>query len=84
MTGPISGVQRFFAWLLPKRAADMEAASRMWMVQCPNCGFEKSVWEWGGVRYKAAGNPRWYRRCPNCNKGGWHRVYKRKPETTTD
>ena len=53
----------------------MEAESRAWMVQCPHCGFERSVWETGGIRYKAAGTSRKYMRCPNCGKRGWNRIY---------
>jgi hypothetical protein len=53
----------------------MEAESRGWMVQCPKCGAERSVWEMGGIRYKAAGSPRWYRRCPGCGKLAWLKVY---------
>ena len=84
MSEPVNGLQRFIARYFPNTAESMEAASRQWMVQCPNCRYEKSVWEWGGIRYKAAGEPRWYRRCPNCGKRGWHKVYKRKPESSSD
>ena len=56
----------------------MEAESRQWMVKCPNCGFEQSVWEMGGVRWKAAGSPRWRMKCPNCGQTGWHTVYKKQ------
>jgi phage terminase large subunit GpA-like protein len=55
--------------------AAMEAESRAWMVSCPHCGFERSVWDTGGVRYKAAGTSRNYMRCPNCGKRGWNRIY---------
>ncbi len=34
----------------------MEAESRQWIMRCPNCIFERSVWEMGGVRWKSAGN----------------------------
>jgi len=53
----------------------MEAESRAWMVQCPKCGFERSIWESGGIRYKAAGSSRQYRRCPSCGKLGWQKIY---------
>jgi len=73
----MGAIQKLLTKLLsPKAAADMEAESRSWMAQCPSCGFERSVWEMGGVRWKAAGNPRWYRRCPECGKAGWHKVYR--------
>lgn len=61
---------------LQRRAtAAMEAESRAWMVQCPHCGAERSVWDSGGIRYRAAGTSRLYRRCFACGKRGWHKVY---------
>jgi ribosomal protein L37E len=54
--------------------AAMEAESRAWMVSCPHCGFERSVWDTGGVRYKAAGTSRNYMRCPRCGRRGWNRI----------
>lgn len=74
-----SGVQKLFTGVASasKRAA-MEAESRSWMIRCPYCGHERSVWETGGVRYKAAGNSRQLRRCPQCGKRAWHIVYRRE------
>ncbi|MCQ3937399.1 MAG: hypothetical protein DPW18_10170 [Chloroflexi bacterium] len=57
--------------------AAMESESRTWMAQCSNCKFERSIWELGGVRWRAAGSPRVYRACPNCNRKHWHTVYKK-------
>jgi hypothetical protein len=34
----------------------MRAESLRWMIRC-ECGFERSMWEVGGVRWKARGNP---------------------------
>jgi predicted RNA-binding Zn-ribbon protein involved in translation (DUF1610 family) len=69
--------QRFFLRLLPSRAAEIERQSREWMVICPNCGFERSVWERGGVRYKAKGGQRVRTMCPSCGERGWHRLERR-------
>jgi hypothetical protein len=70
--------QKFLASALPKNMSEeMEKESRSWMVQCSNCKYERSVWEMGGIRWKAAGNPRVYRRCINCDTKSWHMVYKR-------
>jgi hypothetical protein len=55
--------------------AAMEAESRAWLVRCPACGFERSLWELGGIRYKARGTKRQFRRCPNCREFGWHTIY---------
>jgi uncharacterized protein with PIN domain len=72
----VSSVQRFFTWLLPARwAADMEAQSRKWMMRCKECGHEQSVWEAGGVRWKAVGNPTKLAACPQCRRNTWHKVY---------
>ncbi|MBV6392269.1 MAG: hypothetical protein KPEEDBHJ_01491 [Anaerolineales bacterium] len=57
--------------------AAMETESRTWKVKCPNCNHERSIWEMGGIRYKAASmNKKMYRACPNCGQRGWHTVYK--------
>jgi hypothetical protein len=74
-----SGAQKLYTGLVsPRTAASMEAESRSWMVKCPKCGYEQSVWESGGVRYKAVGTSYWFRRCPNCGKLGWQKVYRRE------
>lgn len=73
-------IQTFFTKLFPSKAAEMQAESERWMVRCPNCGFERSVWELGGIRWKAKGNPKQRRPCPQCNQTTWHTLYqKSKP-----
>lgn len=57
--------------------AAMEAESKVWMAQCPNCKFERSIWDMGGIRYKAAGNPKIYQVCPNCIQRQWLTIYKK-------
>jgi hypothetical protein len=59
-------------------AQAMEADSRAWMLQCP-CGAEISIWDIGGIRYKAVGESRDLYRCARCGKRTWHRLYYRKP-----
>ena len=74
-----SGVQKVLTGMFsPATAARMEADSRMWMMQCPNCGWERSIWELGGIRYKAVGNPRSLQRCPDCRQISWHKIYRRE------
>lgn len=68
--------KRLKAWLPARWAAAIEAESREWVLQCP-CGHEVSVWEAGGIRYKARGNPRKLRTCPQCGQRTWHRVIRR-------
>jgi uncharacterized protein with PIN domain len=74
-------LQRLFKSLLSEdRAGDMEAESRAWMMQCPSCGHEISVWDAGGIRYGASGKPRRWMRCAKCGKRGWHRTYRKTEE----
>ena len=75
---PRSGAQKLFTGLVsPATAAKMQAESESWVYQCPYCGFERSVWDAGGVRYKAAGTARVLRRCPQCGRAAWQRVVRR-------
>ena len=55
----------------------MQTESRSWMIRC-TCGHEKSVWDSGGIRWKARGTPRRFRRCPNCGQTTWHVVYRKE------
>lgn len=71
---PVSRVQRLFQWLLPRSWSEsMEAESRQWLAECP-CGQARSIWELGGIRWKAAGQPRKLLRCPQCSQLTWHKV----------
>ena len=73
----MSGIQSFLQKILPKKwADDMEAESRNWMARCP-CGHERSIWDLGGVRWKAAGNPRRLLACPACGQNTWHTIIKK-------
>lgn len=65
-------------------AAAMEAESREWMVRCGRCGFEQSIWDLGGVRWKGRGTSWTVGRCPGCRKLAWFKVYRRAPTTTED
>ena len=72
--------QKIARALLPSKLfAAMEAESRQWKRECPACGFALSVWELGGIRYKAAGMPRRLARCPNCGESGWPRTRRERP-----
>ena len=47
-------IQKFISSVLPKSwAADIQAESERWLLTCPNCGTVRSIWDIGGVRYKA-------------------------------
>lgn len=62
-------------WFMgPKTKAAAEAESRKWIATCPSCGKRISVWDLGGIRYKAAGKPWQGFRCQACGKWGMHQV----------
>lgn len=71
----MSLIQKLFVAVLPRRWAEsMEAHSRSWMVRCGRCGFARSIWEIGGIRWKAVGDQRTFLKCPQCGRRSWHRV----------
>jgi hypothetical protein len=41
------------------------------------CGFEKSIWDMGGIRWKARGTSRNYMRCVACGERSWHTLYRK-------
>lgn len=61
----------------------METESRSWMVKC-SCGYEESVWDKGGIRWKAKGKPKQYGRCQKCGENTWHTVYHKEANQTPD
>lgn len=64
-------LQKFITSVVPQSwAASMEADSRAWKISC-TCGFERSIWESGGIRWSAKGSPKTWGRCPNCNQMTW-------------
>ncbi|MBL9011386.1 MAG: phage terminase large subunit family protein [Alphaproteobacteria bacterium] len=71
------GIRSFIMWFMsPAMKARVEADSRKWIATCPHCGAGTSVWDLGGIRYKAAGRPLTRFKCPACGKFGMHRVEK--------
>ncbi len=73
----MSIIQKLFMAIFPASWAEsMEADSRAWMIRC-RCGFERSVWDIGGIRWRAVGNSWTLRRCPNCHRVSWHRLYRK-------
>lgn len=65
----MSRIQRLIMKLVPARwAQEMEADSRRWMLTCQTCGLERSIWDIGGVRWKATGKTRVTVHCPHCGR----------------
>jgi hypothetical protein len=72
----MSWTQDFIASWLPRRwSAALEAESRRWVMTCP-CGHQTSLWEMGGIRFKAVGRPWRLGRCARCGRKFWGRLHK--------
>jgi ribosomal protein S27E len=81
----MSWIQNLLTSILPRRwAEEMEAESRTWMLRCKDCDSERSVWEAGGVRWKAAGRPSRLVHCPRCGRITWHTVYRPQAGSRAD
>ncbi len=77
---PPTFIQRFFLAILPRTWAEsMVADSRAWKAHCP-CGHARSIWDLGGIRWKATGNPKRMIDCPGCGQLMWHNVTKDVPD----
>jgi predicted RNA-binding Zn-ribbon protein involved in translation (DUF1610 family) len=68
-----------FLRLLPGSvAASMEAESRDWLFDCTACGTRSSIWDVGGLRWKARGRPWRWIRCPACGRRELVRLHRRR------
>jgi len=71
---PKNTLQRTLCKVRPRSWFDaIKAESRVWMVRC-RCGLDRSLWEAGGLRGKAAGAAHWLTRCPQCGQRSWHTI----------
>ena len=68
-------LQRLITLLLFPFARSIERHSRAWHMTCP-CGHSEAVWDRGGIRWLATGEPRRYLRCQACGARTWHRVHR--------
>jgi predicted SprT family Zn-dependent metalloprotease len=50
--------------------------SQTWYFTC-ECGKVFNIWEIGGIRYKAKGNPMKMVKCPGCNKTAHRKLQKK-------
>lgn len=67
-------------WFMPagmKKAA--EADSRAWAGECKHCGAINSIWDLGGIRYKASGEPTMRIKCRGCGKFGFS-TFRKRPD----
>lgn len=74
----LSGTQKLIKMFVSKETfAAMEVESKEWKVQCSHCGHERSIWDMGGIRWKAHGEKALYRYCVNCDQSSLLKVYKK-------
>lgn len=67
----MSLVQRFMLAILPKSWGEsMRAESQAWQIRCCGCGKSRSVWDCGGIRWKASSIGK--RTVVRCSKCGLH------------
>jgi hypothetical protein len=79
----MSSLQKFFVRIFPRKWAEsMEAESRTWMMGC-SCGFARSIWELGGIRWKASQSRTYsYLKCPQCGQHSWHKLFRKGQATS--
>lgn len=78
----MNSIHRLLKFILPEKAfTAVRDGTREWLIEC-QCGHTRDLWDAGGVRYKAAGEPRRYLTCPKCGEERWHTIRK-KTDTTT-
>jgi hypothetical protein len=74
-----SFTQKLLQAILPQSLfEEMRKESMAWTMQCSNCKHEDSIWSMGGVRWKAAGNPKTSKLCMACGQLNWHVIYKKE------
>lgn len=52
--------------------------SNQWKFTCEACNKRSSIWEAGGIRYKAKGEPKMRIKCPKCGEKSVCKVTKDK------
>jgi hypothetical protein len=64
--------------LFPALMERVEAESKTWFMQCRTCGYQISVWDYGGMRYRGLGTVYRLGRCRECDKVSMLRVCRRE------
>lgn len=73
----LSGTQQMFKNMSSdEKFTRMEAESKLWRFTCKHCNKEASIWDVGGIRYKATGTPSKKLQCPSCQKTAMNTIYK--------
>ena len=74
-------IQKLVMAIFPQKLGEkMKAESQDWTLECPSCKHAVSIWEIGGIRYKATRKRQLWSRCPGCGKYGWMRLYRKSSE----
>lgn len=75
-------IQKLVTNLLPaKWSAAMRADSEKWLLTCPQCGAVHSVWDIGGIRYKATSKgKRVGVKCPACGQRSMMKMERKADE----
>jgi hypothetical protein len=77
MNQDLGTVQRLLRAILPSGLfRQIEAESREWIMTCSQCGAEQSLWDTGGARWKATGNPTVRARCTSCGQVTAHKLLR--------
>ena len=64
-------------YLMPKSWRDSAIAdSKTWQTRCTTCNHESNVWDLGGMRWKAIGEPLTSFKCSVCGKVRMHKLSK--------
>lgn len=65
-------------WLPSKLFQSIQSESSAWILTCP-CGQKRSVWEIGGVRWKASGTAKRLLPCSGCGQNTWQTLTYEEP-----
>ena len=72
--------QRLLKFILPGRIFEkVKNDTKQWLSEC-ECGYKRDIWDTGGIRYKAMGEPRHKSKCPICGEITWHKIRKKSVE----
>lgn len=70
----MSFIQRIVKTILPRNWGEsIETESREWMISCP-CGYSRSIWDIGGIRWKAKGVRTVFMMCRQCRERTMHKI----------
>lgn len=74
----LSTSQKILKWFTSASLFEkMKADSQTYKFDCA-CGKTSDIWEIGGIRYKAYGEPYTGVKCPGCGKFAMRKIYKVK------